>query len=105
MREPTAIRAGKEYEKFYNPSWKFLESSKIPYTSYRYDTSDLVDYYWNMFDQVIIRPRLIKAFDYEHFSILAKTQHHELILNEKPNINNYSDHLPIFCKFKEEKIK
>lgn len=105
MKETTAIRGGREYEKFYNPSWKFLESSTMPYTSYRYDTCDLVDYYWNMFDQVIIRPQLIKAFDYENFRILTETQHHKLILNEKPNINNYSDHLPIFCKFKEEKIK
>ena len=105
LKERTAIRGGREYEKFYNPSWKFLESNELPYASYRYDTCDLVDFYWNMFDQVIIRPCLIDSFDNKNFKILTNTQHHELIFKEKPNINNYSDHLPIFCRFEEEKIK
>lgn len=104
LKTPTAIRNGKTYEKFYNPSWKFLGNNELPYTSYRYDNGEFIDYYWNMFDQVIIRPCLIDAFDNENFKIITHTNNHELVLNEKPNKNNYSDHLPIFCKFEEDKI-
>lgn len=105
VREATAIRQGVKKEKFFNPSWKFLSNQNAPYATYYYNSSKSIDYYWNMFDQVIIRPQLIDAFDMDSFSIISETKTCQLMVNGKPNKSMYSDHLPILFNIKEEKIK
>ncbi len=105
LKDTTAVRQGIVREKFFNPSWKFLSNQEAPYASYYYNSSKSVNYYWNMFDQVIVRPQLINAFNMDSFSIITETKTCQLMLNGKPNKNNFSDHLPIFFNIKEEKIK
>lgn len=105
LKKYTASKQNLEREKFFNPSWKFLSNQTAPYASYYYNSSELVNYYWNMFDQVIIRPQLINAFDMHSYSILTETKTCKLMHNGKPNKNNYSDHLPIFFKIREDKIR
>ena len=97
---------GKEYVKFYNPTWKFLGNRGVPYSTYHYDNSGKVDnFYWNVFDQVLIRPSLIPAFDESKLGIISRTKNHVLTKqNGKPNKTKYSDHLPLFCILKEEMI-
>ncbi len=104
LKNTTAVRQGVKREKFFNPSWKFLSNQKPPYASYYYSNSSSVNYYWNMFDQVIIRPELVSAFNMDVFSIITETKTCQLMLNGKPNKNSFSDHLPIFFNIKEEKI-
>lgn len=104
LKNTTAVRQGIVREKFFNPSWKFLSNQKAPYASYYYNSSKSDNYYWNMFDQVIVRPRLINAFNMDSFSIITESETCQLMLNGKPNKNNFSDHLPIFFNIKEEKI-
>ncbi|MCL2415907.1 MAG: hypothetical protein FWD01_03740 [Defluviitaleaceae bacterium] len=108
IKSPTRICKGKEYYKFYNPTWKFLGNKNVPYTTYYYNNSgDVVNYYWNAFDQVIIRPSLIEAFDEEQLKIVTKTKNHCLLKKGKPdkiNYSDYSDHLPLYCVLREELI-
>ena len=97
---------GAEYAKFYNPTWKFLGNRAAPYSTYHYDNSGKVDnFYWNVFDQVLIKPSLIPAFDESKLGIVTKTKNHVLVKeNGKPDKEKYSDHLPLFCAIKEELI-
>jgi len=93
-----------EYRMFYNPTWKFFSKRNIPYASYYYNNSDIVNYYWYMYDQIIIRPHLINAFIDESLSIVSETNNHRLIKNNTPDKIKYSDHLPLFCELEESKI-
>ena len=95
----------KDCPMFYNPTWKFLSEQSSPYTTYYCDqTGKQVNYFWYAFDQVVIRPQLINAFDEEKLTIVTSTQNHALIKDGKPDKIKYSDHLPLFCVLKEELI-
>ena len=104
INKPERKIQGVCYQKFYNPTWKFYGSNTVPHTTYYYDNSDMINYYWNAFDQVIVRPGLIKAFDENKLKIISKTDNRKLMKNDKPDKENYSDHLPLFCTLKENKI-
>jgi len=105
VKNPTRIVQEKKYQKFYNPTWKFFSKREIPYTTYYCNKSDLYSIYWNIFDQVVIRPELIDAFVDESLCIISETRNHKLLERNKPNKVNYSDHLPLFLKLEEGKIK
>lgn len=105
VQDPTRVSQGKKYLKFYNPMWRLLGNKEAPYGTFYYQNSDIVTYYWNMFDQIIIRPQLINSFDNDSLVIVTETKKHKLLNGYKPNKNNYSDHLPIFCTIKEENIE
>ena len=104
--KPERIVNGTPRRTFYNPTWKFLGNRTIPYTSYYYPSSKAVSYYWNAFDQVLIRPELMNAFDEGVFRIISATTNHLLLARRqrKPDGTKYSDHLPLFCSIKEELI-
>ena len=107
VQKPSRIVQQEIYRKFYNPMWKFLGNRAPPYATYYYNKSgDVVNYYWNGFDQVMVRPGLINAFDENALEIIIETKSkgHQLLKNGKPNKADYSDHLPLFCVLKEELI-
>ncbi|EOU1107248.1 hypothetical protein AB8J26_001548 [Clostridium perfringens] len=87
-----------EYNMFYNPMWNlFGDNDGVPGTYY-YSSSNQEVYFWNIFDQVIIRPDLIENFDNSSLKILTKTKVYNLLnKNNKPK-KDISDHLPIFFK-------
>lgn len=95
---------GKEYRAFYNPMWNFFgEFSRgtVPGTHY-YDTSRHINFYWNMYDQIMVRPELLNSFEEEKFQILCNIQGDSLLkeINECNVIDKaISDHLPIFANF------
>ena len=101
----TRIVQGRSFKKFYNPTWKLFGNSEPPYTTYRYDDSSNADnYYWYALDQVMVRPLLIDAFDEYALKIITHAGNHCLTKNGRPDKDNYSDHLPLFCTLKEELI-
>ena len=90
---------------FYNPTWKFFSKNAPPYTTYYSGQGGkVINYYWYAFDQVVVRPRLIKAFDEEKLEVIVSTHNHTLIKDGKPDKTRYSDHLPLLCILKEELI-
>jgi hypothetical protein len=99
------IISGTKKRYFFNPSWKAYSNvgkkNEPPGTifyDHRYDTSLP---YWNLLDQVIIRPELI--IGNLNFKIIheAEAKGRSLLNSDlKPNESLYSDHLPILYSIK-----
>ena len=105
VKKPNRIVQKNTYQKFYNPTWKFFGNTEAPYTTYYFDNSGRAsNYYWNAFDQLMIRPTLVDAFDESTFKIIKEAGNHMLLKDQKPDRIGYSDHLPLFCSFKEDSI-
>lgn len=93
---------GKTYKMLYNPMWNFFgDFDKYPGTYY-YNNSKEINFYWYMFDQVLISPGLYENFEDNSLRIIKKIDKYSLIKNDKI-FENISDHLPIFFSLKEEK--
>ncbi len=61
---------GVKYPFFYNPMWRILgDSISGPAGTYYYSDSSYECYFWNTFDQVIIRPQLIPYFEEDSLEI------------------------------------
>ena len=67
------IIKGRKYTMFYNPMWNmFGDFEGTPGTYYHYSSSyDVI--FWNMLDQVIMRPHLVQCFDKGSLKILNST--------------------------------
>ena len=98
-KERKRVIKGREYSMFYNPMWNlFGDNDNKPGTYYYKKASHLV-YFWNIFDQVIIRPGLIDKFNSKSLEIISKAGEISLVdENHRPCL---SDHLPIFFSLKE----
>lgn len=88
---------GKEYRFFYNPMWSlFGDGSPGPPGTYYYDKGGHKVYFWNMFDQVLIRPDLLGRFQLDRLRILESDGELSLLSpSGVPDTNIASDHLPI----------
>lgn len=89
---------GREHKFFYNPMWSFLgtRSGRDVGGSYFYKGSKDLEYYWNVFDQVLIRPSLLPSFDERSLRILSSVRKTPLVTKEGfPDARTASDHLPI----------
>jgi len=89
----------RDYPFFYNPMWSFMGdlSPNLPGTYY-YMASEHKTFFWNMFDQVLIRPDLISSFDTGELKILDSCDNISFLKNGKPDKNNASDHLPLLFR-------
>ncbi len=91
---------GKECPFFYNPMWGLFgdASPGPPGTYYRWG-SEPVEFFWNMFDQVLIRPDLLPLFRNEDLEIVTTDGETSLLTrNQVPDRTVASDHLPLFFR-------
>ncbi|HEX8197713.1 MAG TPA: hypothetical protein VF571_16090 [Pyrinomonadaceae bacterium] len=89
--------SGEEKMFFYNPMWGlFGDNTPGAPGTYYYGSGNQVNYFWNIFDQILIRPSLLPYFDEKNLHILSNVGVKSL-LNRKgsPNASFASDHLPI----------
>jgi hypothetical protein len=88
---------GREYPFFYNPMWcHFGDASSHTAGSYYYDAGEHVNHYWNMFDQVLLRPELASRFDSASLRILRTIGSLPLVRSDgRPDQQVGSDHLPL----------
>jgi exonuclease III len=84
------------YPFFYNPMWGLLgDAAGLPGTFYR-SNSEHTEFFWYMFDQVLIRPDLMNRFRNSDLQILNTDGKTSLLTSSGiPNKNIASDHLPI----------
>ena len=96
--------AGKSYDFFYNPMWgHFGDLSDTAPGTYYYAPSDYKNkYYWNMFDQILIRPSIIDSFDWPYIidEIKVGRTTKKLLSKGRSFKINESDHLPLFFQIK-----
>lgn len=91
-----------EYKMFYNPMWNLLGDFNYPPGTYYYRGNKEKNEFWNIFDQVIVRPRLRSNFVDKELKIITKTQKVSLVTqNLHPN-KKISDHLPIVFQLMED---
>jgi endonuclease/exonuclease/phosphatase family metal-dependent hydrolase len=94
------------YPFFFNPMWAhFGDRRGHPPGSYHYDRAGLVNYYWNVFDQVMVRPDIMDRCDGEGIKILTNAGDASLLRDDgTPNSKDFSDHLPLLfeVELKEE---
>lgn len=96
------VIAGREYHMFYNPMWNLLGDSQEPYGTYYYSGNDTENTFWNIYDQVIIRPVLRERFVIESLKIIKETKTRFLLNNSGHPNKKISDHLPIMFEIQEE---
>lgn len=95
---------GKDYPFFYNPMWSFFgDYGRGPVNGTYYQSyAKPISYFWNIFDQVLLRPGLIEYFNEDDLQIIT-TFGEDLNLLKKSGLINkeISDHLPISCTIKK----
>jgi len=96
------IVQNREYPFFYNPMWSlFGDGSPGSPGTYYYNSSEHKNFFWNIFDQVLIRPDLLSCFRNEELKILDSDGNTSFITsNGIPDDRIVSDHLPILFKLR-----
>ena len=101
MTRAVALKQGRkiagEWRRFYfNPMWGLLgDRPESPPGTYYFDTSKPVNHYWNILDQLLVRPELIDSLAPDSVRILSAMDQTSLLKNGRPDTNIGSDHLPI----------
>lgn len=95
-QRPRKVR-DREVEFFYNPMWNLLgDKTSGPPGTYYHRTSQKDAYFWNTYDQVILRPSLLGEFDCNDVRIVTEVRGDSLLTRlGLPNRAIYSDHLPL----------
>ena len=93
---------GEAYPFFYNPMWRFFgDAGTGPPGTYYRRHSDYVEYFWHIFDQVLIRPALLPNFNNEHLRVLTTTGQTDLVTSAGvPAKSVASDHLPLLFRLR-----
>lgn len=88
---------GEKRQFYYNPMWSFMgDASGGPSGTYFYRRSEPVCYFWNTFDQVLLRPALLDCFRNADLQILTTDGVTEFTgRHKRPDHRRVSDHLPI----------
>ena len=65
---------GKAYPFFYNPMWSYLgDASAGPPGTFYYENAQHKTFFWNMFDQILLRPDLLEFFAAENLQIVERS--------------------------------
>jgi hypothetical protein len=90
--------AGQTYRVFYNPMWgHFGDRTQGPPGTHFYPSAGPESVYWNMFDQVLLRPDLMDSLT--ELRILDSDGERSLLTERgRPRSSTASDHLPILFR-------
>jgi hypothetical protein len=89
-----------EYPFFYNPMWNYLgDYTAGPPGTFYYTAAEHKVFFWNIFDQVLIRPDLLPHFNNQDLMVLHHDGENSLLSRSGlPDDTLGSDHLPIYFK-------
>jgi hypothetical protein len=88
------------YPFFYNPMWSLLgDGSRGAPGTFFYQNGEHQVYFWNMFDQVFLRPTLLDRFRMDDLAILDHNGVQSLLTETgRPSARVGSDHLPLLFR-------
>lgn len=93
VNKRTRIVQDRSYQMFYNPMWNLFGDKEGSPGTYYYSTANQLNYFWNIFDQVIVSVDIMDNFDLDKLRIINEVSGKKIVDGRgKPNI---SDHLPI----------
>ena len=92
---------GRKFKMFYNPMWNLFGDFQYPPGTYYYNGGSPSHPFWNMYDQVMIRPALQGKFVSGSLKILVGTKQVSFVNQHKRPRKEISDHLPIVFEIKE----
>jgi endonuclease/exonuclease/phosphatase family metal-dependent hydrolase len=95
---------GETRDYFYNPMWaNFGDAGSTPPGTYFYDASGReVNYFWNMFDQILVRPALLPCLSTDSVSVVTEIEGDSLLDERgRPDREIGSDHLPVVLRLTE----
>ncbi len=92
----TRIVQSNKYKFFYNPMWNYLGDRC---GTFYFENAEPVCYFWNIFDQVLLRPDLLQGFATEQVRILTEVRGVSLLASDgRPDKSMASDHLPVLLE-------
>jgi hypothetical protein len=97
-REESRIVRGESFRYFYNPMWPLFGDAGVgrPSGTYYHRRGEPVEFFWNMFDQVLVRPALLDVFRNEELTIVTDDGSTRLLSGRgRPRKDAVSDHLPV----------
>jgi hypothetical protein len=80
---------------FYNPMWSMMGDAVSPPGTYYYASSNPITYFWNTFDQILLRPDLARYFVPGDVAVVYSAGGESLLSPEGLPNKKISDHLPI----------
>lgn len=89
-----------EYPFFFNPMWFFMGHPIHKNGTIYYHGSHSISYYWNLYDQVLIRPSLMRRFSHDDLKIVTQAGNASLLTKSKLVNKKFSDHLPLLITLK-----
>ncbi len=95
---------GRKFKMFYNPMWNLFGDFQYPPGTYYYNGSSPSHPFWNIYDQVMIRPAMQGRFVSDSLRILVGTKQVSFVDQYKHPKKEISDHLPIVFEIKEEPL-
>lgn len=95
-KNESRIVSKEKYDYFYNPMWSLHgDVGNNVSGSYFYKNAELVNYQWNVFDQVLFRPLLIDNFEKDSLRFVDFDGEKSLLTKRRVPDKKYSDHLPL----------
>ncbi len=87
----------KHYPFFFNPMWQvFAGLAGAPQGTYYYSRNEHVTYFWNVFDQVMVRPSLLQNLPDKSIEVVNQIGERSLLTAAgHPDRAVASDHLPV----------
>jgi len=91
---------GNRYRFFYNPMWSVMtDRDGNTAGTYYYDKAQHKNFFWNTFDQVLLRPALLGGFRHDKLRVLTTIGTQCLVDAEgRPDTKIASDHLPLMLE-------
>lgn len=88
-------------ERYYNPMLLLLSEEKDIYGSY-FNDSLPNNLKWYLLDQIIVNKNADNIIDYNSIKLMTTIGTIDIMKNGKPNVDLYSDHLPLYFEIKEK---
>lgn len=108
IRNFTSRKCGRfTYDFFYNPMWNLIgdynyktKKDKVCGT-YFWEADDAEKFYWNLFDGVLINQTIMDCIDISKIDIIDDI----LDYSNRPEVIQFSDHLPVKFHIKTKELK